>query len=76
MYTHTLRVLNLVDLNLPAVETISDVEPAPADAAAASSSHSATLRANLVAQGLDDAAINTILEHRWAGSTATGHDSV
>lgn len=59
----------------PAAETASDAEPAPADAAAAGPSRSATLRANLVAQGLDDAAINTILEHKWAGSTATGHDS-
>ena len=59
----------------PAAETASDAEPAHADAAAAGPSRSATLRANLVAQGLDDAAINTILEHKWAGSTATGHDS-
>ena len=45
------------------VEAEPDAEAVPAAAAAASPSRSATLRANLVAQGLDDVAINTILEH-------------
>ena len=59
---------SLSSLLLPfSASPVAEAEPAaesePTAAAAVGPSRSATLRANLEAQGLDEAAINTILEH-------------